>query len=114
MARRVERTAGDSASPALAREVERAARARRRARRQAGREWSGFGVFGMVGWSVVVPTLAGAALGRWLDTSHPGGRSWTLTLLLAGLALGCLLAWQWLAREQRAISRADEDDDDDA
>jgi ATP synthase protein I len=98
---------------AFAREVGRAAAARRRAYRRRAREWTGFGVFGTVGWSVVVPTLAGAALGRWLDAAHPGGRSWTLTLLLAGLVLGCLLAWQWLAREQRAISRHEEANDDD-
>ncbi|MGE0487403.1 MAG: AtpZ/AtpI family protein [Gammaproteobacteria bacterium] len=102
----------DTRDAAFACEVGRAATARRRAHRRRGHEWTGFGVFGMVGWSVVAPTLAGAALGRWLDAAHPGGRSWTLTLLLAGLVLGCALAWQWLAREQRAISRHDEEEHD--
>ena len=29
-------------------------------------------MMGLVGWSVVVPTLLGAALGIWLDHRHPG------------------------------------------
>jgi len=65
--------------------------------------WSGLGMMGMVGWSVAVPTLLGAALGLWLDKHHPGGHSWTLMLLAIGLALGCLNAWHWVAKEDRAI-----------
>lgn len=76
--------------------------------------WEGFGFFGLIGWSVVVPTLAGAALGTWLDRSYPeSDRNWTLALLLAGLTLGCLNAWRWVAREQRAIRNEQEEDDDD-
>jgi predicted F0F1-ATPase subunit len=41
-------------------------------------------MMGLIGWSVVVPTLLGAALGSgW--TTHPGTHSWTLALLVAGL-----------------------------
>ena len=47
--------------------------------------WSGLGMMGMVGWSVAVPTLLGAALGLWLDKHYPGKHSWTLTLLVVGL-----------------------------
>jgi ATP synthase protein I len=47
--------------------------------------WFGLGMMGLIGWSVVVPTLLGAALGLWLDESHPGTHSWTLALLVAGL-----------------------------
>ena len=42
-------------------------------------------MMGLIGWSVVVPTLLGAALGIWLDERHPGAHSWTLALLVAGL-----------------------------
>jgi ATP synthase protein I len=76
--------------------------------------WAGFGFFGLIGWSIVVPTLIGAALGRWLDNTHPGGRNWTLALLVAGLSLGCLNAWHWISKEHRAIAeenRKDADDD---
>lgn len=65
--------------------------------------WFGLGMMGLVGWSVVVPTLLGAALGRWLDDRHPGTHSWTLALLVAGLVLGCANAWRWVAREDRAM-----------
>ncbi len=64
--------------------------------------WSGLGMIGLVGWSVAVPTLLGAALGIWLDKNYPMNHSWTLTLLIIGLITGCLNAWYWLAREDRA------------
>ena len=54
--------------------------------------WFGLGMMGLIGWSIVVPTLLGAGLGVWLDRSYPGGRSWTLALLVGGLAAGCLNA----------------------
>ena len=54
---------------------------------------------GLVGWSVTMPTVAGIALGRWMDTRWPGEISWTLTFLFLGVAVGCLTAWQWIKRE---------------
>lgn len=74
--------------------------------------WSGLGMMGLVGWSVAMPTLLGAALGMWLDGRYPGGRSWTLALLVAGLALGCLNAWHWVSREGREISEQEADDNE--
>jgi ATP synthase protein I len=66
--------------------------------------WLGLGMMGLIGWSVVVPTLLGALLGVWLDTQHPGQHSWTLALLMAGLTLGCFNAWHWVDKEDRAIA----------
>lgn len=74
--------------------------------------WAGFGFFGLVGWSVAVPTLLGAAAGRWLDGRYPTGRSWTLTLLVAGLLLGSFNTWQWISKEQRAIRDEQEEAND--
>jgi ATP synthase protein I len=68
--------------------------------------WSGLGMMGLIGWSVAVPTLLGAALGIWLDKRYPGIHSWTLTLLIVGLFIGCLNAWHWVAKEDREM-RAD-------
>jgi len=65
--------------------------------------WFGLGMMGLIGWSVVVPTLLGAALGHWLDTYHSGKHPWTLALLIAGLAIGCLNAWHWVAKEDREM-----------
>ncbi|MCX7636184.1 MAG: hypothetical protein N2Z74_10630, partial [Syntrophales bacterium] len=33
--------------------------------------WFGLGVFGIVGWSVAIPTLIGTAIGFWIDQSWP-------------------------------------------
>jgi ATP synthase protein I len=74
--------------------------------------WFGLGMMGLVGWSVVVPTLLGAALGIWLDNHHPGSHSWTLALLVAGLTIGCLNAWHWVTREDEAMRNEQEDDDE--
>ncbi len=73
--------------------------------------WSGLGMMGLIGWSVALPTLLGAALGLWLDQKYPDGRSWTLALLMAGLTIGCLNAWHWVTREDKAMHAEQEDDD---
>ena len=73
--------------------------------------WFGLGMMGLIGWSVAVPTLLGAALGLWLDQRYPGGRSWTLALLAAGLTIGCLNAWHWVSREDQAMRDEQEDTD---
>jgi len=70
--------------------------------------WSGLGMMGLVGWSVAVPTLLGAALGIWLDKHYPGSHSWTLMLLAIGLGLGCFNAWHWVSREDREIHKQGE------
>lgn len=80
---------------------QRAARkqqARARGQRAA---WFGLGMFGLVGWSVAIPTVLGIAAGLWLDRRWPGPASWTLTLLIIGVALGCLNAWYWIQQESR-------------
>jgi ATP synthase protein I len=65
--------------------------------------WSGFGTMGVIGWSVVIPTLLGAVIGLWLDKRSGGGNRWALTLLVAGLSIGCINAWLWVAKEDKAI-----------
>jgi ATP synthase protein I len=61
--------------------------------------WSGLGMLGAVGWSVAVPTIVGAMLGHWWARRHPGGHSWTLMLLVAGLVIGCANAWRCMSQE---------------
>ncbi len=66
--------------------------------------WLGLGMMGLIGWSIVVPTLLGAGLGIWLDGHYPGRHPWTLALLMAGLTLGCFNAWRWVARQDRVMA----------
>lgn len=87
---------------AVGEKEERKVRAQRR--RGTGLPW-GLGAFGLVGWSVMVPTVLGVALGVWLDARLGGPIPWTLTGLVVGLTLGCLNAWYWVSREQRDIER---------
>ena len=74
--------------------------------------WFGLGMMGLIGWSVVVPTLLGAALGIWLDKHHAGKHAWTLALLMAGLTIGCLNAWRWVDNEDRAMRQEQEGNDE--
>jgi ATP synthase protein I len=74
--------------------------------------WFGLGMMGLIGWSVTVPTLLGAALGLWLDRHHPATHSWTLALLVAGLVIGCVNAWHWVAKEDKAMREEQQDDDE--
>lgn len=89
------------------REVGEAERRKLAARGRARSVLHWIGMFGLVGWSIALPTLLGAALGRWLDRrASTGARqvSWTLTMILVGLALGCGAAWYWIQRESRRRS----------
>ena len=61
--------------------------------------WFGLGMFGIVGWSVAMPTIIGVAIGVWLDSTMESGVSWTLMLLGAGVFVGCLNAWYWVKKE---------------
>ena len=99
--------------PAFAGQVGAKAARKLKARRHSAQGvWFGLGMMGIIGWSVAIPTLLGAALGLWLDKHHPGKHSWTLALLVAGLALGCANAWRWVAKEEQAMRDEQKDDDD--
>lgn len=77
----------------------------------SGSVWSGLGMFGMVGWSVTIPTLLGAALGIWLDKTYPQSFSWVLTFLMIGLITGCIIAWYWVSKENKEMHQ-DKDKND--
>ena len=98
--------------PTLAGLVGAKATRKLKARKSTQGVWFGLGMMGLIGWSVVVPTLLGAALGIWLDSHYPGSHSWTLALLVAGLCIGCLNAWHWIAKEDKAMREEQEDHDE--
>jgi ATP synthase protein I len=99
--------------PSLSQEVGAKAARKLRARRHVTRTvWFGLGMMGLIGWSVAIPTLLGAAFGIWLDNRHPGSHSWTLMLLVIGLVIGCLNAWHWVDKEDKAMREEQEEDDE--
>ncbi|MFZ5908007.1 MAG: AtpZ/AtpI family protein [Nitrospirota bacterium] len=86
-------------------EVGKRERRKLKARRIGDRQsvWFGLGMFGIVGWSVAIPTLLGIIVGIWIDTRWPSRFSWTLMLLFIGILLGCFNAWYWVSRERNEI-----------
>ena len=71
--------------------------------------WFGLGMMGLIGWSVTLPTILGAALGVWLDKHYKVDHSWTLALIVAGITIGCFTAWGWLSKEDKAMHDNDEE-----
>jgi ATP synthase protein I len=89
---------------------EKEARKMRARRRKDRRIWFGLGMFGVVGWSVAIPTLVGLALGIWIDSTWPQlPYSFTLMGLLGGLITGLLSAWHWVNYEGNLIDREEKD-----
>lgn len=96
----------DATRPAPAK-MDRVAHAASRAARQAaageadpepslGRR---LGQIGILGWSVVVPTLFGLVIGRWLDRYFASGVFFSAPLLMLGAAFGLWSAWRWMHRQ---------------
>ena len=97
----------------MVRQVGEKARRKLRAQRNKSRTvWLGLGMMGLIGWSVAIPTLIGAAFGLWLDEHYPVSFSWTLTMLIVGLLIGCLNAWHWVEKENKAMHEEQEDNNE--
>ncbi len=70
--------------------------AERKLRARRALPWRDFATFGIVGWSVALPTVMGLALGIWVDQRWPSQYSWTLIFLALGVMVGCFNAWRWV------------------
>ncbi len=71
-----------------------------KARREQDRSiWYGLGMFGLVGWSIAIPTLIGIAIGIWIDRTWQHKFSGTLMSLFVGVVIGCSMAWYWVKHE---------------
>lgn len=70
-----------------------------KARQQDRSVWFGLGMFGLIGWSIAVPTLLGIAIGIWIDRTWEHKFSCTLMCLFVGVVIGCSIAWYWIKRE---------------
>ena len=79
-----------------------ARRAAARARRGAADPEPSLGVrlgqVGSLGWTVVLPTLAGLFVGRWLDRTFGTGVFFSAPLIMIGAGLGFWFAWKWMHR----------------
>jgi ATP synthase protein I len=73
--------------------------------------WFGLGMMGIVGWTIAVPTLVGTAFGIWLDKKYPESLSWTLSFLILGLLVGCLIAWRWVLKEHKEMNENNDEND---
>lgn len=83
----------------FAKKVRKKQERKQRARQEQRNIWFGMGMFGLVGWSVTIPTILLLALGIWIDSRTGSPYSWTLMLLVVGIGIGCLNAWYWVKRE---------------
>jgi ATP synthase protein I len=63
------------------------------------------GQIGILGWTIVVPTLLGLALGHWLDRHLRTGVFFSAPLLMAGAAVGMWSAWKWMHRQTRRVQQ---------
>lgn len=83
-----------------AEDIRRSAERMKRARSEPGiSPLRGLGAFGIIGWSVAVPTVGGAFLGLWLNDVAPQDFSWPIALILGGVVVGGIIAWGWIDKE---------------
>jgi len=61
--------------------------------------WQNLSMIGALGWLIVVPTLLGMFLGRWLDSMFGTGIFFSGALIFVGIMTGCYFAWQRVNRE---------------
>jgi len=61
--------------------------------------WQNLSMIGALGWLIVVPTLLGVFVGRWLDNLFNTGIFYSGTLIFLGITLGCYLAWRRINKE---------------
>lgn len=59
---------------------------------------SRLGQIGVLGWMIVIPTLLGLVIGRWLDRLLATGIFFSAPLLMLGAGLGLWSAWRWMHR----------------
>jgi ATP synthase protein I len=57
------------------------------------------GQIGVLGWIIVMPTLVGLFIGRWLDHRLGTGIFWSAPCLLLGVVIGSWSAWRWMHQQ---------------
>ena len=63
------------------------------ARKEKSSFWRYAYIIGVGGWLFVIPVVAGAYLGHYLDKKMHGDISWSLTFIIIGIAIGIYNIW---------------------
>jgi ATP synthase protein I len=63
---------------------------------------SRLGQMGILGWTIVLPTLLGLVLGHSLDRHFASGVFFSAPLLMIGAAVGLWSAWKWMHHQSRS------------
>lgn len=79
--------------------IEKSAAKLLQAKVEKGNFWHWASLIGVGGWLFVIPVVAGAYFGRYLDRSHASGISWTMTFIILGIAAGIFNLWKYLIRK---------------
>lgn len=84
----------------FSKDIGKSARDLMESRKQKGKFWHYAQVLGVGGWLLVIPIVAGAYLGRYLDNKfgQTGTTSWTITCILIGIFVGFYNVWYVLIR----------------
>lgn len=82
-----------------------------KAQRKQNNSLLGFGMFGLIGWSIALPIVLGTWFGIWLDEQYTSTHSWwTLIFLTVGLCIACWNIMRWIQKEHQDIQSEEEDE----
>ena len=81
--------------------VEKSAEELSKAREEKSRFWHYAEILGVGGWLFVIPVVAGAYLGRYIEERTKGDISWTITFIIIGIAVGVYNVWYFLIRKSQ-------------
>jgi ATP synthase protein I len=62
-------------------------------------------LFGLIAWSVVVPTLLLVAVGLFIDECTVGHFSWTMLMVIVGVVVGSVNVLLWLHGRHPHVAR---------
>jgi ATP synthase protein I len=81
--------------------VEKSAEELMKARKEKSAFWHYAQILGVGGWLFVIPVVAGAYIGRYMDEKMAGNISWTITFIIIGIAVGIYNIWYFLLRKSQ-------------
>lgn len=85
----------------LSEKVDKSAEELMKARGEKSRFWHYAQILGVGGWLFAIPVVAGAYVGRYMDRKVGGEISWTITLIIVGIAVGAYNIWYFLLRRSQ-------------